>query len=348
MTASVQRMIETLEQLISIPSPSGNTKEVINFCRNLLELKGIKTTLTNKGSLLATVKGENEESHRFITAHVDTLGAMVKEIKPDGRLKISLIGGFEFNSVEGEYCTVHTEDGTTYSGTILLRQASVHIHKDTGKLERNEETMEVRLDVSASSGKEVEKLGIDVGNFVSFEPRFRRTEEGFIKSRHLDDKASVAVLIEVLETIADKTDTLPYTTHFLLSNNEEIGFGGNAPIPEQTEEYIAVDMGAVGEGQQSAERAVSICAKDSSGPYHKGLRNQLKKLADKRNINARVDIYPYYSSDASAAVAAGVDVRHGLIGPGIDASHSFERTHADSLINTYLLLMAYVEAPFCE
>jgi len=335
---------EILEQLVSIPSPSGYTDECIHFCENFLKSAGVSTKVTQKGALIATIEGENTNQHRLLTAHVDTLGAMVKEVKPDGTLKLSMIGGFRWNSVEGEYCHVHTASGEAYSGTILMHQTSVHVYKNGGEAKRNDENIEVRIDAEVHNQDDVRELGIEVGDFVSFDPRFQTTDTGFVKSRFLDDKASVAILLQLIVQLKQEGVSLPHTTHFYISNNEEIGYGGNASIPEETIEYLAVDMGAIGDGQTTTEYVVSICAKDSSGPYHYLLRQHLVKLAQKENVDYEIDIYPYYGSDASAAIRSGADVKHALIGPGIDASHAFERTHQRSLEHTYNLLHAYVQS----
>ncbi|OZT14444.1 peptidase M42 [Priestia aryabhattai] len=336
--------LQLIKHLVSIPSPSGNTARVISYVEDFLDAIQVESTRTYKGGLLVTLKGKNDNKHRFLTAHVDTLGAMVKEIKPNGRLKLDLIGGFRYNSIEGEYCEVETSSGEVYTGTILMHQTSVHVYKDAGTAERNQANMEVRLDEKVSTKEEVEKLGIEVGDFVSFDPRVTITKSGFIKSRHLDDKASVAILLQLIKQINEENIVLPYTTHFLISNNEEIGYGGNSNISPKTVEYLAVDMGAMGDGQSTDEYTVSICAKDSSGPYHYGLRKHLVELAKAYAVPYQVDIYPFYGSDASAAMRAGHDLIHGLIGPGIDSSHAFERTHQDSLEATSRLLWQYVQS----
>ncbi len=278
----------------------------------------------------------------MLTAHVDTLGAMVKEIKSSGRLKIDLIGGYDWQAIEGEYCEIQTAYGKTYTGTILMHQQSVHVYKDARTAARNQENMEVRIDERVHNADDVRKLGIEVGDFVFLSPRVEITPSGFIKSRHLDDKASVAILLKLIEHFVVQQIELPYTTHFLISNNEEIGYGGNSNIPPQTVEYLAVDMGAIGDGQATDEYSVSICVKDSSGPYHYQLRQHLVKLAQENQIDYKLDIYPYYGSDASAAIRSGHDIKHGLIGPGIDSSHAFERTHQTSIEHTTRLLYHYV------
>ncbi|RBW70558.1 M42 family metallopeptidase [Bacillus taeanensis] len=334
-----------IKELVEIPSPSGNTDKVITYVEKYLENIGIQSMRNHKGGLMITLKGREEKAQRLLTAHVDTLGAMVKEIKANGRLKLAMIGGFRWNAVEGEYCQIETSEGHHYSGTILMHQTSVHVYKEAGEAKRDEKNIEVRIDERVQSKEDVEKLGIGIGDFVSFDPRVQITNSGFIKSRHLDDKASVAILLQLVKTLKEQNVALPYTTNILISNNEEIGYGGNSNIPIETVEYLAVDMGAIGDGQSSDEYTVSICAKDSSGPYHYALRKHLVRLANQHNIDYKVDIYPFYGSDASAAIRAGYDIVHGLIGPGIEASHAYERTHQDSLSHTWWLLYHYLQSP---
>jgi putative aminopeptidase FrvX len=341
---NTEETIKLLTNLVSIPSPSGNTNEVITFVEQFLKGLEIHTKRNHKGGLIATIEGKDTSKHRMLTAHVDTLGAMVKEVKSNGRLKIDLIGGFKFNSIEGEYCEIETSMGKKYTGTILMHQTSVHVYKDADKIERNQTNIEIRIDEKVHNAEDVRNLGIEVGDFVSFDPRVQVTSSGFIKSRHLDDKASVAILLELMKHIKTENISLPYTTHFLISNNEEIGYGGNSNIPTETVEYLAVDMGAIGDGQATDEYTVSICAKDASGPYHYQLRKKLVQLAEENHIPYKVDLYPYYGSDASAAIRSGHDIVHGLIGPGIDASHAFERTHQSSIEYTSRLLVHYIQS----
>ena len=341
-TFQAKDTVALLKKLVEIPSPSGYTKEIMDFMEGILKQMQVNYIRTNKGALIATIKGTDDTKHRLLTAHTDTLGAMVKEVKSSGRLKLTMVGGFNWNAVEGEYCTIHTADGQRIRGTILMHQTTVHVYKNASGLSRDEQNMEVRIDEKLLSAEDTRKLGVEVGDFVSFDPRFEETDTGFIKSRHLDDKASTALLLQLIKTIQDTNMTLPHTTHFYISNNEEIGYGGNSNVPAETVEYLAVDMGAIGDGQSSDEYTVSICAKDSSGPYHYELTRQLVELAKKENIDYKLDIYPYYGSDASAAIRAGYDVKHALLGPGIEASHAYEHTHMDSLENTAKLLYSYV------
>lgn len=344
MTVTTEKTITTLFELTNIASPTGHTEAIMSYITERFTKMGLTVIPTNKGNRIVTITGKNNTEHRLLTAHVDTLGAMVKEIKPNGRLALSLVGGFRFNAIEGEYCTITTAKGETYTGTILMHQTTVHVYADAGSAERNASNMEVRIDEKVTTAAQTRDLGIEVGDFISFDARSTRSGD-FIKSRHLDDKVSVAVLIETIAELVATNKTLPYTTHFLISNNEEIGYGGNSSIPKEVVEYIAVDMGAIGDGQTSDEYHVSICAKDSSGPYHYGLRQHLVELAQTQQIAYCVDIYPFYRSDASAAMKAGADVKHGLIGAGIEASHAYERTHKEALIATEQLVWAYLFSP---
>lgn len=340
--------VNLLDQLVHIASPSGYTKEIMKFIESYIKRLGIPYKRTNKGAIIATVIGENDQQQRLFTAHTDTLGAMVKEVKSNGRLKLTMVGGFNWNAVEGEYCTIHTAGGKKIRGTILMHETTVHVFRNAGELKRDENHIEVRIDEKVKNDVDVRKVGIEVGDFVSFDPRFEVTESGFIKSRHLDDKASTALLLQLMKYIKNNNTKLPYTTHFYISNNEEIGYGGNSNIPSEVVDYIAVDMGAIGDGQCSDEYTVSICAKDSSGPYHYELTRYIVELAKQNQINYKLDIYPHYGSDASAAIRAGFDVRHALFGPGIESSHAYERTHLASLKQTAELLYVFVTSPIVE
>ncbi len=340
-------MLNRLETLINIPSPSGFTREALAFIESLLTQLHLPIQKTNKGAIITKIEGIDDTRARLLTAHVDTLGAMVKDIKADGRLKLTKVGGFNWNATEGEYCQIHTRSGKTFTGTILMHETSVHVYREAGDLPRDDAHIEVRIDEKTRNRVETEALGIQVGDFVSFAPRFEVTNAGFIKSRHLDDKASVALLFSLIDAI-QAGDKPPHSLYFYFSNNEEIGFGGNSSIPANVIEYLAVDMGAIGDGQATDEYTVSICAKDSSGPYHYELTNQLIGLAQKDNIPHKVDIYPFYGSDASAAIRAGWDIRHALIGPGIESSHALERTHMDSMIASFALLVAYSYSPMID
>ena len=337
--------VDYIVKLTNTPSPTGFTTDIMNYIKSEVESFGYQATKTAKGGILVSVLGESDQQHRIVTAHLDTLGAMVRTIKPDGRIKMDLVGGFGYPSIEGENCLIHcAKNGKVFTGTILMHQTSVHVYRDANTAERNQTNMEIRLDEKVSSADETRALGIEVGDFISFDPRTVVTETGFIKSRHLDDKVSAAILINLLKTYKEEGITLPYTTHFYFSNNEEIGYGANSSLPDKVVEYLAVDMGAMGDDQQTDEYTVSICGKDGSGPYHYELRQHLVSLAEKENIPYKLDIYTYYGSDASAAMRAGEDVKHALLGAGIESSHSYARPHLDSVQATERMVDAYLKS----
>ncbi|MDG4509601.1 M42 family metallopeptidase [Streptococcus suis] len=344
--------MKTLDYIVTLtntPSPTGFTTDIMNYIKAEVESFGYAASKTAKGGVLVTVSGENDQEHRMVTAHLDTLGAMVRAVKPDGRLKMDLVGGFGYPSIEGENCLIHcAKNGKTFTGTILMHQTSVHVYRDASTAERNQTNMEIRLDEKVTNADETRALGIEVGDFISFDPRTVVTETGFIKSRHLDDKVSAAILLHLLKVYKEEGATMPYTTHFYFSNNEEIGYGANSSIPAQVVEYLAVDMGAMGDEQQTDEYTVSICVKDGSGPYHYELRQHLVALAERDGIPYKLDIYPYYGSDASAAMRAGVDVKHALLGAGIESSHSYERTHLDSVVATERMVDAYLKSAMVD
>ena len=341
----MQQTIDYLKKLTSIPSPTGFTREVADYLVEELERLGYSPIRTNKGGVNVIVKGKDDNKHRVVTAHVDTLGAMVRAVKSDGRLKMAKIGGYPWNMIEGENCLVHVAStGKTVSGTILIHQTSTHVYKDAGTAERTEDNMEVRLDAKVRNEKETRDLGIDVGDFISFDPRTIITETGFIKSRFLDDKVSAAVLLDLLRKYKEENIALPNTTHFMFSVFEEVGHGANSNLPKESVEYLAVDMGAMGDDQQTDEYTVSICVKDASGPYNYEFRNHLVQLAKNNDIQYKLDIYPYYGSDASAAMRAGAEVKHALLGAGIESSHSYERTHIDSVEQTHRMVDVYLRS----
>lgn len=333
-------IIRTLEMLVNIPSPSGYTKEVMEFVKKEAESFGYSTEYCNKGGLIISVKGKTAET-LGLSAHVDTLGAMVRSIDSEGTLKFTLVGGYTMHSIEGAYCKIHTRDGRTYTGTILIKSPSVHSYDDARTIERTDRNMMIRIDEPVKSKDDVKALGIDNGDYISFDAKFQFTENGFIKSRHLDDKASVAVLLELLKEMTESKITPDKNLKILISNYEEVGYGASW-LPEEITEFLAVDMGAVGDDLNGSEYTVSICAKDSRGPYDYEMTNHLIALAKEKEIDYVVDIFPHYGSDVSAALAGGNDIRGALIGQGVHASHGMERTHISGLENTLKLLKAYV------
>lgn len=337
-------MTEVLEMLLRTPSPTGYTHHIMKKVEQEVNKLGYELTYTNKGCGIVTVPGVRSDRVIGISAHVDTLGAMVRSIKENGTLKITSLGGFMMGAIENEYVQIHTRDERVYEGTILTSRPSVHVYEDAREFKRDEANMEVRIDELVKSKKEVQDLGIRVGDYISFDPRVQVKENGFVKSRHLDDKASVASLFGLLRLIKEEGLKPLFTIKLFFSNYEEVGHGSSF-IPEDITDFIAVDMGALGDDLSGSERDVSICAKDSSGPYDYQMTSKMIELAEELEIGYAVDIYPRYGSDASAALKGGRDIRAALIGPGVHASHSMERTHMDAVVNTAALLAAYVMGP---
>ena len=341
----VRYMTNFLVELLKLPSPTGFTEEAINYVHTVLGDLRLDTRLNNKGALVASWKGKASNRPRAMTAHVDTLGAMVKAIdEGTGRLKLTRIGGVSWTSVETEGCTVLTSAGKRIRGSIMPMRASVHIHGRDGVegLKREDENMWVRLDARTSSGDETRKLGVEVGDFVVFDPRTEVTDAGFIRSRHLDDKAGVACIVGAVKALLDAGQQPSQRTTILISNYEEVGHGASTGIPADVKELLTVDMAAVGPGQNSDEFSVGVCIKDSGGPYHIEMRRKLVGLAEGAGVPFKLDVYPYYGSDGEAAWRAGADMTVGLVGPGVDASHSYERTHVDSLAATAKLIAEFM------
>ena len=335
-----------LTDLLNTPSPTGFAHRAIDLTRSTLQavLPEADLRVTPKGALVARWEGRAAEAPRALTAHVDTLGAVVKEIKANGRLKVSRIGGFPWNFVEGEGVWVHPAEGEAVPGTLLLTAASVHVYgQQVYDTKRDDDHMEVRLDAVVHSAEDVAALGIGVGDFVSFEPRVR-WHNGFVRSRHLDDKAAVACMAAAAKALHDAGLQPARTTYLHISNYEEVGHGAAAGLPAGVAELVSVDMAAVGEGQTSDEFHATLCVKDSGGPYHYGLSQKLRRLAEAHGIPYKVDVYPHYGSDGEAAWRAGLDAAVALIGPGVDASHNYERTHLEALLATTRWLVAYLLA----
>ncbi|MFP4979134.1 M42 family metallopeptidase [Paenibacillus sp. CN-4] len=334
-------ILRILKKLLDTPSPSGFTAQAIQLVAEEAAALGLTPALNEKGGLLLSVEGLEPSRTIGLSAHVDTLGAMVRSIKPGGTLRLTPVGGYMMQSIENEYCTVHTRSGKSYTGTILSTHPSVHVFSDARDFKRSEEHMEVRLDERVESKDDVLALGISVGDFISFDARAVITPSGYIKSRHLDDKASVAAILGLLESMKREGWKPLHNLSILISNYEEVGHGASS-IPGEINEMIAVDMGAMGDDLSCKETDVSICAKDSSGPYSYEMTGRLIGLAGQLGIPFAVDVYPHYGSDASAALRGGNNIRAALIGPGVHASHAMERTHQEAVINTAKLLAAYV------
>ena len=336
-------LLNFLTDLLYIPSPTGLAERAIDRIEQSLQVfPELEFSRTRKGALIAIWSGESAEAPRALTAHADTLGAMVKEIKSNGRLKLSKVGGFAWNTVEGEGCTIFTSSGESLRGSLLLEKASSHVHgSQVNELKREDANMEVRLDARTTTDEETRQLGIRVGDFVAFDPRVE-INNGFVRSRHLDDKACVACIVAAVKSLQDAGLRPAQKTLLHFSNYEEVGHGASAGITPDIRELLTVDMAAIGEGQTSDEFHATLCVKDSGGPYHHDFSQRLRHLAEEHGIDYKVDIYPFYGSDGEAFWRSGGDVAVALIGPGVDASHNYERTHLEALVATTQWVMAYI------
>ena len=333
---------EQTAQLLSIDSPTGFTKYAAAWVKGAFEVLGFPATITTKGGVLVDLGGEDANNGLMLAAHADTLGAMVATIKGNGRLKLTSLGGMNPNNAEAENVRVYTRSGKIIEGTCQLCNASVHVNGDYSSAKRSWDTMEIVLDEETASAADTRKLGIEVGDIVCFDPRTRRTASGYLKSRFLDDKLSVGILLGFAKYIADNSITLPRKTYVHVTVYEEVGHGGSGSVPAGVTEAISVDMGCVGDGLQCTEKQVSICAKDSGGPYSYEVVGKLIEAAKKTDADYAVDVYPHYGSDVEATLRAGFDIRHGLIGSGVYASHGYERSHIDGVYNSLLVLAGYL------
>ena len=337
MTDTLDYIGEQLKALTSIPSPTGFTRAVTDYVMKTLEEMGFAPERSTKGNVLVCLGGEGEPL--VLASHVDTLGAMVRSIKDNGRLRPTTLGGHQWSTADGENCTVHTRDGRVYTGVVLNTEPSSHVADE--KVETLEKNMEILLDENVDTKDDVASLGIQTGDIIAMDPRTVITKSGHIKSRFLDDKLSASVLLGLARAVAAGEVKLARKVSLLFTVYEEVGHGG-AFVPADTCEMISVDMGCVGDDLGCTERMVSICAKDSGGPYNYELVSALADTAKRLSLDYAIDVYPHYGSDVEATLRAGYDIRHGLIGPGVYASHNYERSHVDGVLNTYELLRAYV------
>lgn len=330
-------------ELLGIDSPTGFTSEAANWLKKEFKKLGYKVTITNKGGVLVDFGGKDNNDGLFLEAHTDTLGGMVAEIKSNGRLRITNLGGMNANNAEAENVKIYTRNKKVYEGTLQLVNASIHVNGEYSDTKRDFDKTEIVIDEKVSSKEDVKKLGIDTGDIVCFDPRTRYTKSGYIKSRFLDDKLSVGILLGLAKYLSDNKIKLKRHVYAHITVYEEVGHGGAGSLPKGISEAISVDMGCVGEGLECTERQVSICAKDSGGPYSYEVVDKLVKAAKKEKADYAIDVYPHYGSDVEATLSAGYDIKHGLIGSGVYASHGYERSHIDGVLNTLKVLKGYLE-----
>ena len=333
---------EKAAELLAIDSPSGYTAQAAAWVRDTFRGLGFPAEITTKGGVLIDLGGRDSEDALLLQAHADTLGGMVAEVKSNGRLRLTNLGGMNANNAEAENVRVHTREGRILEGTLQLCNASIHVNGDYSTTQRTWDSVEVVLDEDVRSAEDSRKLGIEVGDIVCFDPRTRRTASGYLKSRFLDDKLSVGILLGFAKYLADHNITPSRRVYLHVTVYEEVGHGGSGSVPAGVTESISVDMGCVGDGLQCTERQVSICAKDSGGPYSYEVVGKLIAAAKKMGADYAVDVYPHYGSDVEATLRSGVDIRHGLIGAGVYASHGYERSHIDGVHNSILTIAGYL------
>ena len=336
-----QILAEYAKTLLNIDSPTGYTRLAIDWIEQQVRSLGYASYRNAKGNLIVEIQGPADKPAVALSAHTDTLGLMVRAIKKDGKLAFTRLGGPCLPTLDGEYCRIITRKGQVYTETILSTAPAVHVYKEASSQERTEETMEVRIDELVRNEEDVRRLGIQPGDIIAIDPKTTITPSGFIKSRFLDDKISAAIFLTLLKALKEEAVTLPQKTYFLFSTYEEVGHGASW-IPQDVVELLAVDMGCIGSDLSCTETDVSICAKDSGGPYDYSMTSRLIELAQAHNLPYAVDIYPYYGSDCGAALKGGNDIRGALIGPGVHASHGMERTHMQGVSAAYMLCAAYL------
>jgi putative aminopeptidase FrvX len=348
MTVDVSYLLDVLQRLIATPSPVGHTGPGLDLCTEVLcdfdFGPGYHVSRTPKGVLSAMIPGNSEDAPRAITAHIDTLGAQVKEIKSSGKLQLAKLGGFDWSSIENENVTVETVDGSTFTGTLLYVNPSYHVHKPDDRIDnkpRDDRYLEVRLDARVSSRSDVQNLGIAVGDYVHFATRYE-VRDGFVKSRFLDDKACLACVFAALKVLQDTNQQPAQRTQIHIPNYEEVCHGGASGVAPGTDEVLAVDVAPLGTGQNSDEFSCTLCTLDDDGPYDYELNRKLHRLAREHDVALRPDVFIQFSSDAKALWKAGGDARVSLIGPGVDNTHGYERTHVDALVATTRLIVAYL------
>ena len=335
--------VEKTCALLTIPSPSGCTERAISWLEEEFTALGCAHWRGVKGGLIVDFGGRDDANALLLESHCDTLGGMVAQIKPNGRLRLTNIGGMNANNAEAENAVLLARNGREYEGTLQLIDASIHVNGDYNDTKRSWDSVEFVLDEDVNCPEDVRALGIGVGDYVCFDPRTRVTASGYIKSRYLDDKLSVGMLLALAKYLNDESITLPRRTYAHITVYEEVGHGGCASVPAGVTEALVVDMGCVGEDLDCTERMVSICAKDSSGPFCREIVLKLIDAAERSGAKYAVDVYPHYSSDVATTLRAGSDVKHGLIGAGVYASHGYERSHRDGVENTLKLLISYLQ-----
>jgi peptidase M42 family hydrolase len=337
-------LLNQLKHLLSIPSPSGYSDQIVHYVGSQLEKLDIHFEVTRRGSIRATLPGQQNTLDRAVTVHLDTLGAMVSRLKENGKLMITPIGNWSSRFAEGGRVTVFTQSGPK-RGTVLPLKASGHAWGDAvDSLPVSWDHVELRVDEICRNRQDLADKGFDIGDIIAFDALPEITDNGFINARHLDDKAGVAIVLTVAKALAGSPVILPVDCHLIFTIFEEIGFGASADVYADVSEMVVVDLAPVALDQNASEYAVTIAMKDQTGPFDYHLSQKLVQLCQCCDIDFRKDVFRYYRSDAASAIEAGHDVRTALVGFGVDASHGYERTHLSALTATAHLIAEYVQS----
>ena len=333
-----------LERLLSIPSPTGYTDTVVRHVSEELDRLGVPFSVTRRGAILALYRGREVEGARAIVSHLDTLGATVKLIKDNGRLELVPIGSWSARAAEYLRCTIFSDSGA-FRGTILPLKASGHtFNEEIDTQPVGWPYVEVRIDADCYDRVSTEALGIHIGDFVAIDPGSEFLDNGYIVSRHLDDKAGCAVALAALKAMVDGRVAAPVDIHFIFTITEEVGSGASAVLLDNVVAMVSIDNGTTAPGQNSSEFGVTIAMADQVGPFDYHLTRKLIRLCEENGIRYQRDVFRYYRSDSASALEGGADVRTALITFGIDASHGYERIHAHSLKSLAELVVLYASS----
>lgn len=340
-----QYLTDQLKALLKIPSPTGYTDTIVRHVAKELERLGLTVELTRRGAISALRQGSRRASARAIVSHLDTLGAQVKRLKENGRLELVPIGHWSARFAEGARATLFTDSGT-YRGTILPLKASGHTYNDEiDTMPVGWDFVELRVDALGRDARELQALGIEIGDTVAIDPQPEFLDNGFIVSRHLDNKAGVAVMLAAIEAMERTEAVTPVDMHWLFTIAEEVGVGAASILTPDVASMIAVDNGTSAPGQNSSEFGVTIGMADQTGPFDYHLTKKLVRLCQEEDIRYQKDIFRFYRSDSASAIEAGHDVRTALITFGVDASHGYERIHMHALRSLAELVTAYATSP---
>lgn len=337
-------LLDQLKKLLLIPSPVGFTDEIVHYVGQELESLGIPLEVTRRGAIRANLAGKVSSPDRAVVVHLDTLGAIVKNLKDNGRLEVSPIGHWSSRFAEGARCTVYTDDHR-YRGTLLPLKASGHtFNEEIDTQPTSWVNLELRVDELIHGMDDLHKLGFHPGDFIAIDPQPEFSDSGFINSRHLDDKAGVAALLACAKALQENNTPLPVDCHLLFTISEEVGSGCSAVLHQDVAEMVTIDNATPAPGQNSRETGVTIAMKDQVGPFDYHLTHKLIGLCKDHDVPHQRDVFRYYRSDSASAIEAGNDIRTALVCFGVDSSHGYERTHINSLVSLAELLGLYMQS----